>query len=175
MKSRGDKRDNEMRYPKERKEAVLKKMLPPNNKAIPELAQEEGICEATLYNWRKQARTEGRLLPDSGSTPAGWSAADKFAAVVETAAMNEATLSAYCRERGLYVEQITDWRRACEQANDWDRSQNRPLQTIRKADEKRIKELERELKRKEKALAETAALLVLRKKAQAIWGDGEEE
>ena len=62
-----------------------------------------------------------------------------------------------------------------EQANDWDRSQNKQLKAIRKADEKRIKELERELKRKEKALAGTAALLVLRKKAQAIWGDGEEE
>ncbi|WP_419614852.1 hypothetical protein [Thiolapillus sp.] len=120
-------------------------------------------------------RAEGRLLPESGSTPAGWCAADKFAAVVETAAMNEAALSAYCRERGLYVEQINEWRQACEQANDWDRSQNKQLKSIRKADEKHIKELERELKRKEKALAETAALLVLRKKAQAIWGDGEEE
>ncbi|MCU7879974.1 MAG: transposase [Candidatus Thiodiazotropha sp. (ex Lucinoma aequizonata)] len=55
-----------------------------------------------------------------------------------------------------------------EQANDWDRNQNKRLKDIRKADEKRIKELERELNRKEKALAETAALLVLRKKAQAI-------
>ncbi|WP_419597186.1 transposase [Thiolapillus sp.] len=175
MNSRWGMRATEMRYPKERKEAVLKKMLPPNNKPIQELAQEEGICEATLYNWRNQARAEGRLLPEIGSTPAGWCAADKFAAVVETAAMNEAALSAYCRERGLYVEQINEWRQACEQANDWDRSQNKQLKSIRKADEKRIKELERELKRKEKALAETAALLVLRKKAQAIWGDGEEE
>ncbi|MCU7908272.1 MAG: transposase, partial [Candidatus Thiodiazotropha sp. (ex Lucinoma aequizonata)] len=45
-----------MGYPKERKEAVLKKMLPPNNKTIPEIAKEEGICEGTLYNWRKAAR-----------------------------------------------------------------------------------------------------------------------
>ena len=59
--------------------------------------------------------------------------------------------------------------------NDWDRNQNKRLKAIRKTDEKRIKELERELKRKEKALAETAALLVLRKKAQAIWGGTEEE
>ncbi|MCU7880255.1 MAG: transposase [Candidatus Thiodiazotropha sp. (ex Lucinoma aequizonata)] len=84
--------------------------------------------------------------------------------------MNEAELSAYCCERGLYAEQIVEWREACEQANDWDRNQNKRLKNIRKADEKRIKELERELNRKEKALAETAALLVLRKKAQAIWG-----
>jgi len=164
-----------MRYPRERKEAVLKKMLPPNNQTIKELAKEEGVSEATLYNWRKAARAEGRLLPDGDSTPAGWSAADKFAAVLETVALNEAQLSAYCRERGLYPEQIRQWRTACEQANDWDRTQPQRLSEARKADLKRLKELERELRQKEKALAETAALLVLRKKAEAIWGKAEDE
>ncbi|MCU7889076.1 MAG: transposase [Candidatus Thiodiazotropha sp. (ex Lucinoma aequizonata)] len=75
----------------------------------------------------------------------------------------------------MTTSQIVEWREACEQANDWDRNQNKRLKDIRKTDEKRIKELERELNRKEKALTETAALLVLRKKAQAIWGDTEEE
>jgi transposase-like protein len=164
-----------MRYPAERKEAILKKMLPPHNKTIAKLAKEEGISEGTLYNWRKAGRRAGHLLPDGDTTPAGWDSADKFAAVLETAAMNEAELSAYCRRRGLYPEQIRAWREACEQANDWDRTQNQRLQENRKADQVRIKALTRELERKEKALAETAALLVLRKKAQAIWGEGEDE
>lgn len=164
-----------MGYPKERKEAVLKKMLPPSNKSIPEIAKEEGISEATLYNWRKAARAEGRLMPDGDTTPVGWGSADKFAAVLETAAMNEAELSAYCREKGLYPEQIAQWRSACEQANDWDRTQNQQLKANRRADEKEIQELKRELRKKEKALAETAALLVLRKKAAAIWGEPEDE
>ena len=162
-----------MRYSPERKEAVLRKMLPPHNRSIPELAEEEGISEATLYNWRKAARAEGRLLPDGDQSPEGWSAADKFAAVVETAALNEAELSAWCRERGLYPEQVRHWRRACEQANDWDRQQAERLRAERKADRERLKALERELKKK-KALAETAALLVLSKKAEAIWGEGED-
>ena len=163
-----------MGYPAERKEAVLKKMLPPHNKSIPELAKEEGICVGTLYHWRKAGRAKGLLMPDGDSTPQGWAAADKFAAVIETAAMNEAELSAYCRQKGLYPEQIKEWREACEQANDWDRNQNKKLKENRRSDSKRIKELERELLRKDKALAETAALLVLRKKAQAIWGDEED-
>jgi transposase-like protein len=163
-----------MGYPRERKEAVLRKMLPPSNKTIKELAQEEGVSEATLYNWRKAARAQGRLLPDGDSTPAGWCASDKFAAVVESAALNEAQRSVYCRERGLYPEQLRQWREACEQANDWDRAQSQREREARRADEQRIKELERELRHKEKALAETAALLVLRKKAQAIWGEGED-
>ncbi len=82
-------------------------------------------------------------------------------------------LSEYCRRRGLYPAQIQQWRQACEQANDWDRSQSKRLSEARKADEKRIKVLERELRQKEKALAETAALLVLSKKLFGVWGDEE--
>ncbi len=67
----------------------MKKMLPPNNRTIREIAREEGINEATLYNWREAGRADSRLLPAGDSTPAGWSAEDKFSAVVETAAMNE--------------------------------------------------------------------------------------
>ncbi|WP_222440864.1 hypothetical protein [Siccirubricoccus deserti] len=57
-------------------------------------------------------------------TPArgGWTSRDKFAAVLETAALNEADLATYCRQWGLYPEQIQTWRTACEQANDWERA-----------------------------------------------------
>ena len=113
------------------------------------------------------------LLPDAEQSPEGWTSRDKFAAVLETAALNEAELGAYCRQRGLYPEQIQAWRAACEQANDWDRTQQRQLKASREADQQRLRELERELRRKEKALAEAAALLVLRKKAEAIWGEDE--
>lgn len=145
-----------MKYPKERKEAILKKMLPPHHQSNAGLDKEEGICEAT-HTWRLAARAEGRLLPAGDSTPSDWKAADKFAAVVETAALSEAELSVYCRQRGLYPEQIKAWRLACEQANDWDRSQTQCLKGARKVDEQRIRELECDLRIKEKALAETAA------------------
>jgi hypothetical protein len=75
----------------------------------------------------------------------------------------KAELSSYCRERGLYAAQINEWREACKQANNGDRTQTKRLRNIRKADKKRINALERDLKRKDTALAETAALLVLRK------------
>ena len=96
-------------------------MLPPNNMAIRQLSQAEGISEATLHKWRAEARGKGQLLPDADAGPEGWSSRDKFAAVLETAALNEADLAEYCRKRGLYPAQITAWRSACEQANDWDR------------------------------------------------------
>ena len=164
-----------MRYSKERKEAVLKKMMPPHNRSIVDLGRDENISEATLYIWRRQARERGLLLPDGDTAPEGWSARDKFNAVLESASLNEAELAAYCRQKGLYPEQLAKWRRACETANDWDREANRQLKGEKKADRKRIRELERELLRKDRALAETAALMVLRKKAEAIWGEPEGE
>ncbi|CAK0775889.1 putative IS3 family mobile element-associated protein [Gammaproteobacteria bacterium] len=163
-----------MRYSAERKEAVLRKMLPPNNKSLKDLAQEEGISEATLHLWRRETRAQGRLLPDADKTPEGWSAKDKFCAVVETAAMNEEELSEYCRKRGLYPEQMKGWRIACEQATDRERESSSRLNEVIREERKRNKELERELTRKEKALAEAAALLILRKKAEVIWGEYED-
>ena len=77
-----------MRYSDERKDAVLKKLMPPRNRAIAELAEEEAISVATLYNWRRQAREQGRLLPEGSTEPGGWSSRDKFNAVLESAALS---------------------------------------------------------------------------------------
>jgi transposase-like protein len=162
-------------YPAERKQAVLAKLCPPNNRSVPEVAAEEGISEATLYSWRRQARERGELYPNAGTDAEGWRARDKYAAVVETAAMNESERSEYCRQRGLYPQQLEAWRSACEQANDWDEERQKEQARQSRGHVRRIRELERELRRKEKALAETAALLTLSKKARAIWGDGEDE
>ena len=164
-----------MKYPPERKEAVLQKMLPPHNCSIAQLARDECISEATLYLWRNVARATGRLLPDNDHTPAGWSSRDKFAAVLDSASLNDVELAEYCRKRGLYPEQIQSWRAACEQANDWEHEQSRQRKQAGQTERKQVRELERELNRKDKALAETAALLVLRKKAHAIWGKDADE
>jgi transposase-like protein len=161
-------------YSTERRAAVLRKLQPPNAVPVRQLAKEEGISEATLHAWRREARSQGRLLPDADAGPEGWTSRDKFAAVLETAALNEVDLAAYCRQRGLYPEQIQAWRTACEQANDWERASSQRLGQATREEKKRVKALERDLARKEKALAEAAALLVLRKNAAAIWGDGED-
>ena len=163
-----------MAYSTERRAAVLKRMEPPNAVPLRQLAKDEGISEATLHAWRRDARGKGRLLPGPDAGPEGWSSRDKFAAVIETAALNEADLAAYCRRRGLYAEQVQAWRAACEQANDWERVSTQRLGQATREEKRRIQALERDLARKEKALAEAAALLVLRKNAAAVWGDGED-
>ena len=114
-------------------------------------------------------------MPDSDNTPEGWTSKDKFAAVMETATLSEAEIAEYCRQRGLYPEQLTTWRAACEQANDWNRASEKQLKVVTRADRKKMRQLEKELARKEKALAEAAALLILRKKLDAMFEDPEAE
>jgi transposase-like protein len=159
------------RIPSERKNAILAKMTGPDRKPIAVIATEEGISTATLYNWRKDARQQGHLLPDHDDSPEGWSSQDKFNAVLETAALSEAQLSEYCRRHGLYPEQVARWREACARANDYAASERAQRERLLREQRARTRTLEAELRRKEKALAETAALLVLRKKAEAIWGE----
>jgi transposase-like protein len=162
-------------YSEERKASVLKKMLPPHNRSVAEVAQEEGISDATLYNWRTQAKQQGLPVPGSGKKSDHWSAEAKFAVVVETAAMDESELSEYCREKGLYPDQAKEWKAACIQGQLSEVERRKQDRELSRKDKKRIKELERELNRKEKALAETAALLVLRKKFNALWEEKEDD
>jgi len=160
------------RYSEERRQAVVTNLLPPHNLSPKVIAEQEGISLGTVYKWRKEARAEGRCLPDAlGKGADGWSSKDKFNAVLETASMNVQEAAEYCRRRGIYPEQLERWRHDCEQAASLSQSERQREADEAKQQRKRIKALEKELARKNEALAETAALLALRKKARAIWGD----
>jgi transposase len=164
-----------VRYTQERKDEIVKCMMPPQNESVAKLSKEEGISEPTLYKWRKEARAAGMAAPGNGQTSDKWSSQDKFLIVMETFAMNELDLADYCRKKGLYREQIEAWRQVCLQANGQAFDQAKLVNGQLKEEKQRAKQLEKELQKKEKALAEAAALLLLRKKAQAIWGDDEDE
>src|SRR6201982_1403486 len=90
-------------YPEERREALVRRMMAPENALVSALARETGITEQTLYTWRRQAKGQGLAV-------------DKFAVVLETAPLNAAELAEYCRRKGLYPEQIAAWRTACQAA-----------------------------------------------------------
>ena len=162
------------RYPEERKNAVIQKMLPPISMAVSELSISEGLSTKTLYRWRKEAIAGKVRVPKRGSSSEKLSAEAKFTIVVETATLSEHELGQYCRERGLFPEQIKEWKQSFILGSKPDPKQAKADKVELKKERQRSKGLERELRRKEKALAETAALLVLRKKANAIWGDGED-
>ena len=158
-------------YSAERKAAVLQKMLPPSSLSVAELARQEGISDVTLYHWRKQAMASGMMSAVTKKTAEGWSGESKLAAVVETARLSEVEFSEYCRGNGLYPEQVKAWKQACIVGQQTATQQKQVEGAQARADQKRIRALERELHRKDQALAEAAAILILRKKLNALWGD----
>ena len=164
-----------MQYSNELREAVLRRLIPPKNESISKVASEEGISEQTLRNWFAKAKIDGTSASDANLPADKWSTQDKFLIVVETASLNEEALAEYARKKSLYVDQIKSWRDACMNANGGVAKEAARLYKELKATERENRKLGKELARKEKALAETAALLVLRKKADAIWGDNEDE
>lgn len=163
-----------VKYSEEFKYTIMMKMMPPQNQSVSEIARETGLSEGTLHKWRKQARAKGLAVPGGEPEVERWSTQDKFSIVVETAHLSEVELAEYCRSKGLYVEQVAAWRDACIQANGGVAQEAARMQKDLRHKDKEIRKMQQELRRKEAALAETAALLVLRKKANAIWGDGED-
>ena len=165
----------QIRYTAEQREWAIQQMMPPFNRAVVELAKTTGITTVTLRVWQKMARAEGRIMLGDGKQSDQWSSTNKFRMVLETAPLSEAELSAYCRTKGVYPEQIAQWRLICEQANAPVTVKPATMPTNDAQQGQRIRELERTLKKKEAALAEAAALLTLEKKAAAIWGKGKAE
>jgi transposase-like protein len=107
----------------------------------------------------------------SGAGSQRWTAAARLQAVIATAAMDEATRSAWCREQGLYPTELDAWKQDAIAGLGEPRAASA---AEAREDRRRVKELERQLHRKDKALAETAALLVLSKKLSAVFHDGED-
>jgi len=163
------------RYSEEFKESVIKKMMPPNPMSVRQLSKDTGVSDVTLYKWRKYYRNRGIAVPSDQSKPEAWSAEDKLAVVIETASLNEVQLSEYCRNKGLYPEQVAQWKESALAGYQQRAEIKKEKLRSRQEDKRKIKQLEKELTRKEKALAETAALLVLSKKCEAIWGVNEED
>jgi DNA-binding transcriptional MerR regulator len=164
-----------IRYSQEFKESAIRKMLPPENRSISELAEETGVTKTTLRKWKKEAQVVGAGAPGNEERISRWNGEDRLRIVLETYGLNESERNEYCRAKGLYPEDIEAWCNACLKATVGQASGDDKSQQEARVSKKKCQDLEKELRRKEKALAEAAALLVLRKKAQAIWGDEEDE
>ena len=150
-------------YSEEFKAKIIAQMLPLQNRSIPEIVRETGIPKDTPYTWRGKHRPTAEAVKAKVSGGEGLSSQDKFHLVVESASLNEQELGEFCRRRGVFPEQLANWRETCRGANEVrphreDSSERRDLM-------RRNAELESELRHKEKALAEAAALLMLQKKS----------
>ena len=164
-----------MAYSSELKQSIVAKMLPPRHQALALIQKETGIPEGTLSKWQSEIRKKGIAAPAGDQQSEKWSTRDKYLIVVETATLSEIELAGYCRKKGLYVEQIKSWQNNCMQANGGV-AQELALSKKREIiKDKELQHVKKELQRKESALAEAAALMILQKKAGAIWGRMDEE
>lgn len=105
------------RYSEEFRYLIVSKMMPPQNQSVGDIAKETGLSDATLYTWRRQTREKGLVVPGGETNIEPWSIQDKFQIVLETSTLSEVELAEYCREKGIYVEQVKAWKDACIQAN----------------------------------------------------------
>lgn len=161
---------------------MVQKMAGPSGRSASSLSDEVGVPQVTLSRWLKQATVPAvskkktttkkkRRRSRAGSTakrPQRWTPQDKLQVILEAAALSDDELGEFLRRRGLHEAQLTEWREQLLKAAPDVFATRRRKQVS--PETKRIRELEKDLRRKEKALAETSALLVLKKKADAIWG-----
>lgn len=163
------------------KRKVVQRLLMPNGPSASKLSLEVGVNQPTLSRWLREATTLGAVTkrrkrpatksrPIEQKRPEDRSPDEKLRLVHEAGGLSEADLGEFLRRHGLHEADLAAWREAALGG-----LAGGPSAQPRSGEAKRVRELEKELRRKDKALAETAALLVLQKKVRAIWGDGDDD
>jgi transposase len=154
---------------------MVQRMVGPAAISANRLSQEVGIGQPTLSKWLRDA--EGRIgnvkfdspppPPRTPRRPEDWSPEERLRAVIQASQLSDDELGAFLRREGISEAVLAEWRAAMLEA----------LGSQRKTtgDARKVRELEKQLRRKDKALAEAAALLVLQKKVQALWGDEDDD
>jgi hypothetical protein len=165
-------------YPETFKEKMVLRMSGPERISANALSEEIGVPQSSLSRWLREASGVDSVAKNGvkarkgkvGKRPQDWTAQEKLEAVMESASLSEQELGEYLRRKGLHEVQLEQWRQRVTEAAT-EALSSKSVRKKASIEAKRVRKLEQELRRKEKALAETAALLVLKKKAAAIWGD----
>lgn len=168
-----------MQYSTEIKEAIVKQVFSKESLSLAEIAKRNNVPSSTLDGWVKQAQLKALGNASGGegaklaSSLAPLGAAKRLEHLLATGSLSEVELGAYCRQHGLYPFQLTDWKK------DFIMLDTHTQKTAESAEVKalrlEVKRLRSDLERKDRALAEASALLILKKKAQVIWGGPEDD
>ena len=174
-----------MKYSNGFRARMIQRMTGPDRVSATRLAEEVEVCQSTLSRWVREAGSQQERGKRMGSQvqerglrqvrPDDRPAAEKLRLVMEAAALPEEKLGAFLRRNGLHEAQLDEWRRKIEEAALGALQKPKKRRKGQSPEAKRIRDLERELKRKDKALAEVTALLVLKKKLDALLGDEDDD
>lgn len=179
-----------MEYKERFRAEMVKRLMAPNAPSHTALAQETGVPQPTLSRWVREATTLDGVAAKKSKTHGGTrkgagrragkqparrsrerTAEEKLQIVLEASKLSEAELGGYLREKGVFEVELLEWREMALAGLNREPA----VRPATPAEVKRARELERELRRKDKALAEAAALIVLKKKVQALWGDEDDD
>ncbi len=168
------------KYTEAIKASVLTKALAPNAPGVIELAKEFNIPKATIYTWLINMKNKNSKKEQTRQRPKDQSPAFKLQAVMETLGKSEEEQSAYCRAQGIYYDHILAWRQQILESlgartSTVDKAKDKENKAENQRIQDEMKALKSDLKRKDKALAEVTALLVLKKKANLLWGEIEDD
>ncbi len=153
------------------KARMIQRMAGPERITASALSKEVGIGQPTLSRWLRE-RSLGGMTDEQPKTRRTWTATEKLRVVQEASQLKGDELGELLRREGLHEANLTEWSEAVNAGALARLAPAKRSRSKRSPEQKRIDELEKELTRKEKALAEVTALLVLKKKVQEIWGDG---
>jgi transposase len=156
-------------YSDEFKDSVRAKILNRGDRSIAEICAEAGVKYSTADNWVRSRVKSLEMKKQKSSVK--WSPEQKLNALIVTASLSEAELGAYLRKEGLFTQQLDEWKKEILSSM----ATLKPRKNAKDDRDQKIKMLEREVLRKDKALAEASALLILQKKVNLIWGKSEEE
>ncbi len=157
-------------YSEEFKANLVQRVCRPGGPSAYRVAREVGVSASALYDWVRKSNRSPLSMSNSSKSggrarrPQDWSPAEKLEAVLHASRLDEDELGTYLRGSGLHEEHLRAWRKQAEEGLGPSSSGDKRLR-------KENQRLSRELSRKERALAEAAALLVLSKKARALWGE----
>jgi len=162
-------------YSEDFKKAAVQKVLLRGSKSVAAICEELGVSTPSLYEWKRHyAISDG--MTTSPKRPQDWTAAEKFQAVMEFSQLNEQERGEFLRRKGLHTDHIESWKKQMQcglESGVTAASREAKAEATQLKSE--INDLKKDLQRKDRALAETTALLVLKKKADLLWGNGEEE
>jgi len=160
-----------MRYSLAFKESLIKKVLPPENRSVHSVAREAGVAEQSLHNWLNKSK-EGTLSKGDNVGGSNRPPREKLRLLIESRGIPKEDIGQWLRENGLHSEHLTQYE---QELRDMVEDNNHKEKTENKKLREENKKLQRELRKKEKALAEMAALYTLKKKADALWGEDEDD
>lgn len=160
-----------MRYTKEFRDKVIERALSGGD-LQETLAAEFGIGRSTIQYWLREHRREHtQSVSNKDKRASPWGRAEQLEALLATHGLSEEQLGAWCRQHGVHSYQLAQWRQALIEGPQDKATSAGQTRTLRQEN----RSLRKELRRKDRALAEATALLVLKKKASAIWGEEEDD